>query len=383
MKTFVTLFPNYQDFHFYKDPGQIPFRMQRFGYNSKIVSYNNSANYNITNKNIQIDFIDYNTNNRRSNFLILKYLYSNSKKIDVLNIFHVDWGSLLYAFAYKFFNKNGIVYLKMDNCCYTGEYIWEKQLNNPFYDLNPIQTFKRLLLANFFIKKVDFFSVEDEDSLLKYSKLKGIENKIFCSYNGYTNDLFIKDEEVSLTSKKNIILTVGRLGSDQKATDVILEGYSKFFSVNKNWELHLVGDIQKDFQQYIQSFFKTYPELQTKIVFHGWLDKIELFKLYRISKLFILPSKYEGFANVFSEAMFFKNVIITTKYVSPKQIIHKYCGIIIDEPNANQLANALNEISNNTSLLKLYAENGYKFAVKFLNWDKIVSEINYHINQKK
>ncbi len=38
-RSFCTIFPNFKDFHFYKDPGQIPYRFSKLGYNTSLVCY--------------------------------------------------------------------------------------------------------------------------------------------------------------------------------------------------------------------------------------------------------------------------------------------------------------------------------------------------------
>lgn len=381
MKKFVSYFPNYHDYHFFKDPGQIPYRFSSMGYDTSILTFKNEKEYPNTVKYCKIKFLTTSIESAKNNKIVLRYLFKNSKNIDILNVYHVDWTSLLAAYFFKLFNNKGITYLKMDNCCYTTHYEWEKILISPFYDWNYKQWFKRFLIKNILIKKIDFFSVEDNDSLNRYSRYKEIQNKIFCAYNGYTNDMFNATSTTKFQDKENIILTVGNIGNYSKANDILMDAFAKTAS-RSNWTLHMAGPVNPEFKPFINDFFIKNPDLKDRIIFHGMLSKELLFSLYNRTKLFILASRWEGFANVFGEAMYYKNAIITSKFVSPREIIRNKCGLVIDELDSSSLAAAILKLIQDPDLLEAYGNNSHDFAVKHLNWDKIAQNIEHKLTSK-
>lgn len=379
IKQFVTLFPYYEDFHFFKDPGQIPYRMQKFGYKVKLVSFNNSKDYFYTNQYLKQEFLNSKKSRTRRSYYIFKYLYKNSRNIDILNLYHITWLTLLYSFIYKIFKREGVVYLKLDNNCFFSKYEWQVLLEERI----SIIKFKKKLkqkLFKYFLSKVELFSVEDGESCKTYAKYNQLKNKIIVSYNGHTCDILGPNKIKIFSEKENILLTVSRLGTYPKNTELLLESFSEIAHRIPEWSLHLAGKINDRLAIFLVNYFKKYEYLKERIIFHGQLDRKDLFELYNRSKIFVLPSEYEGFANVFSEAFFFGNAIITTETVSPKEIIRNKCGIILHEITSKCLSSELEQLLKNPKQQEIYSENSFWFSNK-LNWDYILNEIDQKIKQ--
>ena len=106
--TFCTIFPGYKDFHFYKDPGQVPYRFSKLGYTSTLVCYGKEHDFPETEKYLKITCITDRYLSRKFNLGIIFYLLCNSRKIDILNTFHLAWSSLLFVFIYKVINRKGL-----------------------------------------------------------------------------------------------------------------------------------------------------------------------------------------------------------------------------------------------------------------------------------
>ena len=120
------------------------------------------------------------------------------------------------------------------------------------------------------------WSVEDKESYEYYSKnYKFLKNNLIVSYNGHTLDLFEHETQKNFSEKENIILTVGRLGTHQKATEVLLEAFSLIYKKN-NWTLHLAGEIDENFKPFIEKFFNRFPNIKHRIIFHGNLKNTQL-----------------------------------------------------------------------------------------------------------
>ena len=391
-KTFYTLFPGYEDYHFWKDPGQIPFRFSKLGYDTRIISRENGA-YSDTDKFIKIEFIP-SKKCLGKNIGIVSYFINNSKKIDVLNVFHINsWGSLLAAFIYKILNKRGVVYLKMDNCHSVGNYPWEKIFDKTLQPVSfltaPKETLiwktKKFLIKHLFIKKIDLFSVEDEESKKYYeNKYSFFKGKIIVVYNGHTIDLVNKDLKVkSYKEKENLIITVGRLGTFQKNTMNLLKGFA-VTAKKHNWHLELAGPIDPEFVADKNEFFKAHPEIKNRIRFVGNLEKPELFDLYNRAKIFLLPSNFEGFAIVYSEASFFGNAIITSLYTSFKHLITKEnLGLLVEPQSPQEIGSAIIQLISNEEKTKQMSQNARNFALANLNWDDIVKGISSHLHKKR
>jgi hypothetical protein len=253
--TFCTIFPGYKDFHFYKDPGQVPYRFSKLGYTSTLVCYGSGHDFPETEKYLKITCIPDRYLSRKFNSGIIFYLLCNSRKIDILNTFHLTWSSLLFAFIYKVINRKGFAYIKLDNCAFSGIYPWaidvEKQRSVHIRDLNFKRRLKGFIARRLLISKADLWSIEDEYSKdlfeSKYSFFKG---KLVTVYNGHTSDLPGAVGICNIADKEDIIMTAGRLGTFQKATDVILDAF-KTVAAKSTYNLHC-GSVEPSFQSYIE-----------------------------------------------------------------------------------------------------------------------------------
>jgi glycosyltransferase involved in cell wall biosynthesis len=391
MKNFVTIFPAYRDFHFYKDPGQIPFRFSKLGYSSTIVCWNNDENYKITSQDIPIKIIKKTFINSKLELAFIFYLIFNSRKINILNVFHLKWESLWFVFWYKLVNPKGFVYLKMDNCFYAGIYPWEEIFDKKVkrsHWLSPRKnTWKQNIydfLTRKFVKYVDLWSVEDDESREYYSsKYPFFKDKLITAYNGHTIDLIPDEIQVKLfENKENLIITAGRLGTFPKNTLNILEGFANSAKMH-NWKLKLAGPIDPEFNPIIEDFFQKYPELVNRVIFTGNLNKTALFDLYNSSKIFLFPSLFEAFSNVYSESMYFSNAIITSPYTSLKDIIiNEEIGLLVDPNSSEEIGNAIIKLINDKELLEEYCNNARKFAIRELNWDKLIKILKNEINKR-
>ena len=390
-KSFVTIFPGYRDFHFWKDPGQIPYRFQKQGFKSTIVFWSDGRPLPENELFSGLERLAGNRLSRKFNTGIIIWLLRHSRGTDILNLFHLNWQSLLFAFVYKTLNPRGFVYIKMDAGRYSGIYEWEGIFNKASLPGDEaagkvsIRTkIKNALIRNQFVGKVDLWSVEDNFTRQAYeSEYSFFRGKLITVYNGHTADIPSPAKVSSFDEKEDIILTVGRLGTYQKGTELLLEAF-RLISAGTGYKLHLAGSTEPDFEARIRDFFTANPDLQDRVIFHGNLARQDLFSLYSRSKIFCLPSRYEGMAVVFAEAMYFRNAVVTTPFVSPAGLINEFrLGLTAENAGAESLAEKLNILVNNEGLAREYADNAHNFSSEEFNWDRIVSALNEEITRRR
>ena len=112
------------------------------------------------------------------------------------------------------------------------------------------------------------------------------------------------DQQHSFQTKENIILTVGRIGSIQKANDILLESFGKSYKYLSNWKLILVGPIEPSFNDTLIEYKNKYPDAYENTVLTGNVeDRTIIEKYYQKSNFFCLTSKWEAFPLVFLEAI--------------------------------------------------------------------------------
>jgi glycosyltransferase involved in cell wall biosynthesis len=299
--------------------------------------------------------------------IFLLYIIRNIGKINVLMQIHIMHQSAIIGIIYKLLNPKGILYVKGDGIGVAN--------------INPEQRYKqsknikdRLIKQMFvrFFRIVDIITVETDNDYNRLCKNKifgiDIAHKTRQMYNGFDKDMLsvINLKVNDFIKKKNIIIAVGRLGSFQKNTEMLLDAAK---TLNwKNWKMVLLGNIENkecNFQQVIEIFFEKNPHLKDKVVFMGAIyDKKALWMQHNDAKVFVMTSKYEGFANVYADAVQFRNYIISTDVGGAYEMIREGYGEIIPQNNVTRLAQSLQKIIDNEN----YLENLYH-EVKWENVD--------------
>lgn len=348
---FTTLYPNCSNVELVKDVGQIPYMLSKLyddieatlvGCNIDLNGSNIDSISGVKIKNIKAPFNNLNLSG-------ILYLMFNSRNIDILNVYHAGRRTYFYTKFYKFLNPKGKVYLKLDldfrSCEMYDNDQWERKLFNKV------------------TKSVDFVSVESEavrERIQIYSN-----NKIEIIGNGFCETSFNLD----IYHKNNSFITVGRLGTKQKATEIILEAFAKT-SRKHDWNLILIGSIEEEFIKYIENFYTKYPELKNRVLFKGAIhDRKTLYKEYASAKVFLLPSRWEGFCLVAGEALSCGCRMILSDKVPPNMEVTNNLrfGEVVKVEDVTSLASAMisetkrtfneNEIKN----IKDYAEEKFSW----------------------
>ncbi len=394
MKTFVTLFYlGLRNIHLTKDVWLVPYYMHKlFWYKAKIVTPKQSWEREIyedlekytdwlsieTTKGKKIGFID---------FGLIRYLIKNSRKIDILHIFHFSLPTLLYWVIYKLCNRRGILYLKMDL-----DIRQFKNQGNKIYDFwSKLVNDLAKPIENLLIHVCDIISIEVEegvDLLSKYNKR--FKKKLIRIPNGADDiniDKIVKKIK-GPTEKENIIIaTMGRIWTRQKNTEMLLE-IIKNMNL-KDRRIKIIWPIEKYFLPKIEDFFREYPEFKETVEFTGSKNKKEVYEYYNKAKIFILTSRWEGFAIVYPESLYFGNYIITTDVSGAQDITKKWTiWDVVPIEDIKIFTNRLQHIMNDKQKLVNVYEKTINYSRNIFTWSKIIKKLEksfiylYTINEK-
>ena len=352
-----TLFLPAQNENLMKDVGLIPyFMMKEFGFDAYIVSFE-TGKFTYLEKEVKgLQHIVVKNNGRLISSI--KYIVKNAKKIDVLNLYH--WGriTLICSKLYKALNKKGKLYVKLD------------------MDLNGLEVIKeskkdKKVLGKI-IKTADLVTVESKRIHEALMKIYGGEIKYL------PNGFYFSNNELKLNKKKQI-LTVGRLGTKQKATEVLLNSFARIAEKIPEWNLVLVGSVEPSFDSFLCKYWEENKSLKKRVIFTGKItDKEQLNAYYSDSSVFALPSRWESFALVLLEAMSSGCYIVSTDGVSPifDLIDSDKKGLIsrVDDIDdfSEKLLLACNKNDVDPELIKTSVENTY-------NWSVIVDRLNKYL----
>lgn len=281
---FVTLHPLGTNVDLVKDEGQIPFTLYKeHGVDASIVvsKMDKDVDSSIV-KGLKIIHYPFILHNEAITGII--YLIFNSKKIDWLNIYFAGRKAYIWTKLFKVANPNGKVYLKLDM-----DYRTCGKLDS---------NIKERVQFNKSVASADLVSVETENVRKRIQKYTDKEINII-------GDGFNKlDFKPNIYQKReNSFITVGRLGTIQKATDILLEAFA-ISAKSHNWSLKLIGSIEENFKPYIDDYFKRFPELKNRVKFLGVINNRKIiYDEYCKSKCFVLTSRWESFALVGGEAL--------------------------------------------------------------------------------
>lgn len=362
-KTFVTLFPDFTPVCFGKDNGMIPAIMQeKYGYKSMLIcqrkNVQNGLDQNL--HNLGLEYID---DQHSITYSSVLFLLKNARKIDVLNLYYLSLYSCFLFNLYKLINPSGIAYLKADLGYKT--IIGHEQLEK-----------WKVKVLSLLQKRIDIVSAESNEICERYSRL--FNREVVRIPNG-----FYRYSKETPCDKEKVLLTVARLGTEPKATDVLLEAFARTADKH-DWKLRLVGPIEHNFQYEIKEYYNKYPELKDRVDFPGNItDKVELEKEYEQASIFVLPSRWEGFPLVLPEAIAKGCYLIVSDQVTPAKdlICNEKHGKIVPVDNIEELADAI------VQSIDAVSENNYKdeimeFAKQF-EWQNICNDLDKLIKSKK
>lgn len=303
MERFVTLL-NTHNVELMKDVGLIPYGMQRFGYYDAYITVRNDREYPYLNDEVaglKPWVMPYYTGSYRLDAWIFVFL--NARKIDVLNLYHTTLVSAVACFLYKLRNPRGLVYLKLDGGHTKEESVWWKRI-----------------FRGYAMMHGDYVSAEIEKrrDAVAESWGRGID----LVRNPY------HPEElrpiVPFAQRKNVVMTVGRLGTPPKNSKLLLEAFRLAAPTLGGWTLLMVGPLEKkgcDFEKYVEDWFAQYPEMRDRVQFVGNIeDRERLGDLYEKAKVFVLCSRWESYGIAMMEAALKGDFLICSDLESLREL---------------------------------------------------------------
>ena len=222
----------------------------------------------------------------KNNIKIIFKIRNNIKKISSKNII-------------SFIYETNI--LTVISCINLKKNIIVSERNNPYHQKNKmIWNLLRLMvypLANFIVVN-SFFAYDYFKRFVNTKKLKYIENPI--------------NIKKKISVKKNKIFIASSL-TKKKSLDTIIKAFALFLKKNKDWRLIIAG---KGPEENYLKMLANKLEISSNIDWLGF--KKNLIPFYSTSKIFCLPSIFEGMSNSLLEALSFN-----LKCIVSDSIIHK------------------------------------------------------------
>ena len=184
--------------------------------------------------------------------------------------------------------------------------------------------------------------------------------------NKYSKNYLEEKNRVKIKYKlpENFILFLGALEPKKNIVNII-KGFEKYKEDFKDKKIKLIIAGGKGWKY--EEIFETYENSKIKedIIFIGYIDEEDKIPLYKLSRLFIFPSLYEGFGMPVLEAMAAGTPVITSNISSLPEVVGDG-AILINPYSIKEISNAINKILNgNEEFLKQMIIKGKEQSKKF------------------
>lgn len=296
------------------------------------------------------------------------YLKEHYKNIDVLILHGFYSFTLLFLNEYRQLRPDGKVYCGLDmNINWMNKINWNHPDGKRFMEQYDVIT-----TSSSYVR--DVININRDIPF-------------YCRYipNGFYN-VMNNDIIADATKKENIILTVGRIGTEQKNNTELLLAFAKVEHILKNWSVHLVGNIETVFLEFIDKYFIVYPELKERVIFKGDLNnKDELYSEYAKAKCFALTSIVEGGTpNVYAEALFHGCMFITSDIDAANEITNNgELGEVYKRKDIDALAECMLRMASKSSEeeMKIHIQKALDYGNKVYDWNRNAKKIAYMLSE--
>jgi glycosyltransferase involved in cell wall biosynthesis len=116
-----------------------------------------------------------------------------------------------------------------------------------------------------------------------------------------------------------------------------------------------------------------------RVIFQGALYGEEKFSALADSDIFVLPSRYENFANAAAEAIACGVPVIVSRYCGIRTLVEGRAGLVI-EPDRTELSTALRSLLKDPGLYARLRE-GCQGVAGQLSWEQIAKEMETHYKE--
>ena len=172
---------------------------------------------------------------------------------------------------------------------------------------------------------------------------------------------------------KQIILFVGRI-TDHKNIHTLIESFHRLKQKMGGVALLLVGDYNNYMSYYLRllKLVKRYG-LENEVIFTGVVPWKDLPSYYSACSIYATCTLWEGFLRPESFA-FGKPIVCFDVGPNSETVTHELNGLLVKSPDPEQFAKGMYRLLTDTSKRQKMGEEGYRWAKKNLDFDKITEQ---------
>ena len=163
---------------------------------------------------------------------------------------------------------------------------------------------------------------------------------------------------------------IGYCGSwiPRKGTDIFKEDMTRFLKKHPDWTFSVVGAEQ-------ERVLPEFPEsVQPQIEVTSFIERKKLAEWYESLAIFAIPSFYDSFGLVMSEAMACGAALIASNVGFASSLTHREDALILPDCSSPHLYETLSHLAEDEDMRQEIATNGYE-RVQSLRWDNAVGRL--------
>lgn len=194
-------------------------------------------------------------------------------------------------------------------------------------------------------------------------KFPNLKNKSELLYNSFDVEKIIKRSNEENIKEKDFLLTIGRLDFE-KGFDLLINAMFSLKENGINEKLYIIGDGKE--RENLENQIKKL-NLENDVFLLGF--KTNPYPWLKNSKLYILPSRGEGFGLVLVEALACQKAIVSANCLcGPNEILDngKY-GLLVETENSSALKEGIKKLLLDKELKENYENKALKRAYYFSN----------------
>ncbi|MEO0096943.1 MAG: glycosyltransferase [candidate division WOR-3 bacterium] len=185
-----------------------------------------------------------------------------------------------------------------------------------------------------------------KERLISY--LPFLKEKIITIQNGFS----LKEKEIKESQEKSDIIFIGRL-EEQKGVDILLKALKILKEEKITPETFIVG------YGSLEEILKDYCKKEGLINVKFLSKRNDALSFLKASKIFVLPSRWEGLPITILEAASLKKPIITTDAGGIKEVLNEDEAIFVERDNPSSLSAAIKNLLFNENLQEELSEKAF------------------------
>ena len=186
---------------------------------------------------------------------------------------------------------------------------------------------------------------------------------------------FHYEEHTTLAHKlkldgKRIVLFVGPI-VERKGVSTLIHAIPQIVQDNHDTLFVLTGE--GSFKRKANSLARSL-KVEEHVHFTGFLPEKELYNMYELSDVFVLPSLSEGVPTTILEALAFSKPVISTRIPGVKDYFSDVC-YLVSPKDVDELAFAINRLLEDEKLARHLGEAGRRLVEREFTWDAVAKSI--------